>query len=327
MKNIQQQFGDYQLIHRFWHSDTADVYLGKHIPDQTPVAIKCLRGRFVGEAAENFQRHYSTLARLQHPHILNILRYGITDETAFIVTAYTPKGTLRQRHPKNTRVDPFKVLDYVQQMSEALAYLHFQGLVHRDMKPQNILVGEQEQLLLADFGTTIESYSLHPGHSHLHEFEGTILYAAPEQLQGMPCRRSDQYALAIMAYEWLCGTWPFIGTFEEITHQHLFVKPPPLAEKGFPCPPNIEHTIFKALEKDPAKRFRTIKHFANDLEWAFKIAQAKGLLEPGHSPQPPTPEPQKVTPLPNIENLPIVSKPLAKPRRQFKSLLFSEKTT
>ena len=278
--NINQQFGDYQLMHMLSHSDLADVYLGRHVRLQTPVAIKCLHGRFVGDVAEDFQRQHATLARLHHSHILTILDYGIADETAFIVTAYASKGTLRQRHPKNTRVAPFTVLDYVQQISAALAYVHDQGLVHRDVKPQNILVNEQEHLLLADFGTVVASYSLHPDDPYSREFEGTILYAAPEQLQGKPRRKSDQYALAIMAYEWLCGTWPFIGTFHEVAHQHLFVPPPPLAQKGCTCPPNIERVIFKALEKEPRQRFRTIKQFADELEWAFKVAQAKGLLEP-----------------------------------------------
>src|SRR5262249_28651430 len=135
--------------------------------------------------------------------------------------------------------------------------------------------------------------------------------------QGKPCRKSDQYALAIMAYEWLCGTWPFTGTFHEVAHQHLFVKPPPLAEKGYNCPPNIERVIFKALEKDPAQRFGTITQFADELEWAFKVAQAKGLIEPTPSTQLLTPQSRAIinpdTPVPDI-----VSKPPTQPRRQFK---------
>jgi serine/threonine protein kinase len=187
------------------------------------------------------------------------------------------------------------------------------------VKPQNILVDEQEHLLLTDFGTAVESYSLYPNHAYLHDFEGTILYAAPEQLQGKPCRRSDQYALAIMAYEWLCGTWPFIGTFHEVAHQQLFVPPPPLAEKDHICPPNIEQVIFKALEKDPEQRFRTIKQFADELEWAFKVAQAKGLLEPGPSTEPTVLQPQEVIHS-NPEQLDAVSKPPVRPQRQFKGL-------
>jgi serine/threonine-protein kinase len=300
-------------------SDVADVYLARHISMQVPVAVKCLHGCFAGDMAEDFQRQYSSLARLRHPHILSILDYGIIGETAFVVTAYVSKGTLRQYHPKNTRVAPFEVLDYVRQISEALAYMHDLGLVHRDVKPHNILVNEQEQLLLTDFGATVEAYSHHSDHSYSREFEGTILYAAPEQLQGKPCRRSDQYALAIMAYEWLCGSWPFIGTFHEVAHQHLFVSPPPLAEKGYASPANIEQVIFKALEKDPARRFRTIKQFADELEWAFKVAQAKGLLEPAPSTQSAISQPQEVIHS-DREQLHTVSKPSVQPRRQFKSL-------
>ena len=317
MHAADQQFGDYQLMRMLWQSEFADVYLGKHMLQQTPVAIKCLHGRCIGEVAENFQRQYTILAQLHHPHILAILDYGIVDEIAFTVTPYASRGTLRQYHPKGSRVALLKVLDYVQQMSEALAYVHEQGLVHRDMKPQNILIDEHEQLLLTDFGTAVESYSLHPGRSYLREFEGTILYAAPEQLQGKPRRRSDQYALAIMAYEWLCGSWPFIGTFHEVAHQHLFVTPPPLAEKGYACPPNIERVIFKALQKDPAQRFGSIKQFADEFAWALKVAQAKGLLEQPRTTQLLTSQAQ--TPIyPDTEQSQALSNSPSQSQRQFK---------
>jgi serine/threonine-protein kinase len=323
MENLHitnQQFGDYQLVRMLSHNNSAEVYLGRQVWRQILVAIKRFHGRCIGEKAQNFQRQYSIVARLQHPHILPLLDYGITDETAFVVTAYIPKGTLRQRHPKNTRVAPFTVLNYVQQISEALAYIHDLGFVHRDIKPRNILVDEQERLLLTDFGTLVASYSLHPDRSPLREFEGTVLYAAPEQLQGKPCRKSDQYALAVMTYEWLCGTWPFTGTFHEVTRQHLFAPPPPLAEKGYACPPNIERAIFKALEKDPAQRFGTIKQFADELEWALKVAQAKGLIEPTRPTQSTTSQtPEAIHP--DAEQPHVISKPPAQPHRQFKCLL------
>jgi serine/threonine protein kinase len=317
MHTTTNQFGDYQLTSMLWQSEFADVYLGKHRLQQTLVAIKCLHGRFIGEVAEDFQQQYAILARLRHPHILAILDYGIVDEVAFLVTPYASRGTLRQYQPKGSRVALLKVLDYIQQMSEALTYVHEQGLVHRDMKPQNILVNEQEQLLLTDFGTAVESYSLHPGHSYLREFEGTILYAAPEQLQGKPRRSSDQYALAVMAYEWLCGSWPFIGTFHEVAHQHLFVTPPPLAEKGYACPPNIERVIFKALQKDPAKRFGTIKQFADEFAWALKVAQARGLLEQPLT-TPPLASQRQPLLYPDTEQSHVLSNSPARSPRQFK---------
>jgi serine/threonine protein kinase len=281
MENIctqGQQLGHYQLERMLRQTQLTDVYLGRHVRQQTLVAIKCLHGRYVGNAANDFLRQYAVLARLQHPHILKIIDFGIANEIAFVVTPYAPRGSLRQHLPKGTCIDIHEAANYIQQLSSALAYVHRQGLVHRDLKPQNILIGEQNQLLLADFGTAIESYSLHRGQSYLREFEGTIIYAAPEQLQGKPRRSSDQYALAIMTYEWLTGHWPFSGTFYEIAHQHLFIDPPAMTIENYSCPPNIEQVIFKALAKAPAQRFKTIEQFADEFSWACKVAQARGLL-------------------------------------------------
>jgi serine/threonine protein kinase len=100
------------------------------------------------------------------------------------------------------------------------------------------------------------------------DFEGTVVYAAPEQLQGQPQRSSDQYALAVVAYEWLTGEWPFKGAFNDIAHQHLFDLPPRLRRKGLDIPPGVERVILKALEKDPERRFENVKTFADELEWA-----------------------------------------------------------
>jgi serine/threonine protein kinase len=306
MENIctrDQQLGHYRLERMLRQTKLANVYLGRHVQQQTPMAVKCLHGRYIGNAASDFLRQYTILAHLQHPNILKIIDFGIFNDTAFVVTPYAPKGTLRQHLPKGTRIDICKAVDYIQQLSSALAYVHRQGLVHRDLKPQNILIGEQNQLLLADFGTAIESYSLHRGQSYLQEFEGTIIYAAPEQLQGKPRRSSDQYALAVMTYEWLTGHWPFSGTFYEIAHQHLFVDPPTMTTEDYFCLPNVEQVIFKALAKVPAQRFKTIEQFADEFSWACKIAQARGLLpSKGSTIQSPISLP--ITPIP--ETLPHI---------------------
>jgi Serine/threonine protein kinase len=218
------------------------------------------------------------VAKLQHPHIMPILDYGIDDDVAFIVMKYMPLGDLRRRHPKGTQVDLAIIIEYVKQISEALQYIHEKGLVHRDVKPRNLLIGEHKELLLSDFGATTSSHSLNPVYTAHRIFEGTVPYAAPEQLQGKSRRNSDQYAVGIMVYEWLTGDWPFNGSFYEITHQHLFVAPPPLQERGVSCPANIEQVILRALEKEPTHRFPSIKRFTEELEWAYKVARAKGQL-------------------------------------------------
>lgn len=268
--------GVYHLQKLLGQSDLSEVYLAECTQNQQRVAIKLLYGRWTGEEAQRFMKQTEALMRLQHAHIVPILDYGIEDDKAFMVMPYASQGNLRQRYPRGARVPIDVILSYAQQVESALSYIHEQGLVHRDVKPHNLLIDQENTILLSDFGTTTISYSMHPQPASVHDFEGTVIYAAPEQLRGQSRRSSDQYALAVMIYEWLCGVWPFDGSFQEITHQHLFVAVPPLASKNVHCPANIEGVLQRALEKDPQQRFPSVKLFVDELTWAVKIARAKG---------------------------------------------------
>jgi serine/threonine-protein kinase len=237
-----------------------------------PVAIKFL-SRLTENDFTRFITQASVLTRLRHPHIVPVLDFGISDGTAYLVMDYAPNGHLRQHHPKGSRVPLETIVNYVKQIASALHYIHQHDLVHRDIKPHNILLGEHNEVMVSDFGISVITHSLNPQQDHTDDFEGTAPYAAPEQLLGKPRRASDQYALGIVIYEWLCGNWPFDGSFDEITRKHLFATPPSLRENGVPISPEVEQVILKALAKEPDERFENITSFATALEEASNLSK------------------------------------------------------
>jgi len=268
-ERIGQQLGEYRLGRLLGRSRFAEVYYGEHLELDIPVAIKVLNWRYIREGAGKFLDQACTLAQLEHPHIVRVLDMGIEDLTPFMVMNYAPYGTLREYFPKHTRLPLHMVVSYIKQVADALQYVHDQMLIHRDIKPHNMLLGPEKQVWLSDFGVAMLSHSIDGNRSSdTSDFEGTVVYAAPEQLQGQPQRSSDQYALAVVAYEWLTGEWPFTGTFNDIVRQHLFDLPPRLRRKGLDIPEGVERVILKALEKDPDRRFESVKAFADELEWA-----------------------------------------------------------
>jgi predicted ATPase/DNA-binding CsgD family transcriptional regulator len=265
---VGQQLGNYRLIHLLGQGNFSDVYLGQHIHLNTEAAIKVLHGQLTSQDVAGFLTEARTIARLRHPHIVQVLDFGVETQTPFLVMDYAPGGTLRQRHPTGTRLPLDTVINYVRQVAEALQYAHQEKLIHRDIKPENMLLGRNDEVLLSDFGIAImvlSSLQQAP-----QDTAGTIAYMAPEQLQGKPCPASDQYALGIVVYEWLCGERPFHGTSTELYSQHLFIPPPPLREKASTIPLPLEHVVLKALAKDPKERFASAQAFATALEESCK---------------------------------------------------------
>src|SRR5206468_2277293 len=140
-------------------------------------------------------------------------------------------------------------------------YTHKLGYIHRDVKPENLLQNQDGCVLLGDFGIATTSYYA----DRLHDKFGTALYTAPEQASGYPCAASDQYSLAAVAYEWLCGRPPFAGTMQEVLQQHRLAPPPSLASQGRVVSLAVEQVIQKALAKHPSQRFESVQHFSHML--------------------------------------------------------------
>ncbi|GAC1656606.1 MAG: hypothetical protein NVS4B7_00710 [Ktedonobacteraceae bacterium] len=301
---IEQQIGKYQLIQHIGQGGFADVYVGQHIFLNTQVAIKVMHSELASEEAEKFLAQAHTISTLDHPHIVRILDFGIENNTPFLVMDYAPYGTLRQRHPKGTQLPLSTIITYVRQIADALQYVHDQNLIHRDIKPQNMLLGPQHTLMLSDFGIAVVSESMGYRRQKIQEFEGTILYAAPEQVHGRPRMASDQYALGVVVYEWLTGDWLFHGTVEEIASQHTLVLPPPLSQSVPTISPAVEQVVLKALAKDPYERFESVQAFARALERASRLEQLPNRVR---QPTTPLPPPIHVTPSEKLAMPPSVT--------------------
>ena len=256
-----QSFGNYRLTQRLGSGGFAEVYLGRHIHLGSEAAIKLLHAQFAtaGEL-EQFRTEAQTIASLHHPHIVRLLDFGVEEGTPYLVVDYAPHGSLRQRFPLGTRLSPATILPMLLQVASALQYAHAQQVVHRDVKPENLLLGRSQEVLLTDFG--IATVAQNTSQQRTQGVAGTAAYMAPEQLQGKPRPASDLYALGIIVYEWLCGERPFQGGPLEVATQHLLTPPPPLREKVPSIAPAVEQVVLIALAKDPKERFGSVRAFA-----------------------------------------------------------------
>ena len=188
---VGQQLGNYQLIRLLGEGGFAEVYLGEHIYLGTQAAIKVTRMSLATNEMENFRTEARTIANLVHPNIVRVLEFGVQDGNPFLVMDYAPNGTLRQRHPRGLAVPLPTIIPYVQQVAEALQRAHDEKLIHRDVKPENMLLGRQNEVLLSDFGIALMA-AQNTRDQALETAAGTIGYMAPEQIQGKPRPASDQ---------------------------------------------------------------------------------------------------------------------------------------
>jgi serine/threonine protein kinase len=269
---IGQLWGNYHLIQHLGSGGFAQVYLGQHIRLGMKAAIKILKTHLAGDEINAFQREARIIANLKHEHIIRVFDFDLHNGTPYLVLDYASQGSLRQKHPFGTKLPLPLINSYVTQIASALEYAHDCRLIHRDVKPENLLLGDQGQVLLSDFGIATIA---HASNSLSKQGSvGTLAYMAPEQIQGKPRAASDQYALAIVIYQWVCGTLPFQGATTEIIAQHLAAPPPPLSKYAPECPSEVEQVILKALAKDPKARFENIRAFASAFEQACEPASS-----------------------------------------------------
>ena len=280
---VGQEVGKYRLIRKLGTGGFAEVYLGEHIELGTLAAIKLLHGSLLSASEiEQFRQEARTIARLVHPNIVRVLDFDAQGSMPYLVIDFAPGGALRQKFVPGTILPVTFVMPYVQQIAQGLQYAHDHKIVHRDIKPQNLLIGRTGDILLSDFGISVVAETT-ARQQQSQGFAGTLTYAAPEQIQGHPRPESDQYSLAMIVYEWLTGAPAFSGTLIEMMWKQVNTPPPSMRSKVPAIPPAVEQVILKALSKEPADRYPSIKAFAD----ALTQASISNTLERGTPPQAP----------------------------------------
>ncbi|TME05733.1 MAG: hypothetical protein E6I80_15985 [Chloroflexi bacterium] len=280
MEQVEQRLGNYRLIQPLGKGAFADVYLGEHLYLNTPVAIKVLRSQLDSLTLADFLSEARHVSHLVHPHIVRVFDFGLEDQAPFLVEDYAPNGNLRQLHPPGTRAPLPAIVSYVMALASALQYTHDQHVIHRDLKPENVLLGPKHEVLLSDFGLALLTSAT--ASLQIKERFGTLAYMAPELILGQPCPASDQYALAVMAYEWLSGQRPFGGSAAHLSNQHLYVVPASLCERHPEIPRAVEQVIFKGLSKNPSQRFVDVLSFATAFAEACQAVSTIFAISPPH---------------------------------------------
>lgn len=218
------------------------------------------------EAHARFRREAQAAGRLSHPNIVGVYDYGENAETAWIVMELVEGGSLKQRLDRQERFAVPEIVRLMDQVLAALAYSHGRGVVHRDIKPGNVMLTTDGTVKLADFGIArLENSSM----TQVGTVIGTPSYMAPEQLRGETVdARADIWAAGVMLYQLLTGEKPFEGGFSAVMHKALHTEPPPPSQLSVTAPRAFDAVVAKALAKRPEDRYATAIAFAEAIRAA-----------------------------------------------------------
>lgn len=315
-QRVGTRFGTFNIRHVLGVGGMAAVYYAIDTNTQQPIALKILASQLAEISAfrQRFELEAQITSLLYHPHIVPVVAYGAIDESLYIAMRYLSGGSLHDKFVLDGKVSLRDTARYLNDLAPALDYAHNQGVIHRDLKLANVLLDEEGNALLSDFGIArmLES-SLHLTES------GSVLgsphYMSPEQNEGKPLdARSDLYSLAVMVYLMITGQFPFhADTPVAIALQHV-TKPPPAPTTLNPTlPPAVDPVLLKGLAKAPSDRFASAAEFASAFERAVGDCDTQTMIHlpqlslsrptPARIPTPPPQEP--VIPLIEVVKAPI----------------------
>jgi len=261
----------YEIIHLLGHGGMNRVYLARDISNQQEVVLKFPNEDLIGNIAvfERYKREAEIGHRLHHPHVQHLLNSDEKHSDEYLVVEYIKGQTLRtvlEEHAPN----PLPVAEAIRitlQICDALAYCHAQGVFHRDIKPENIMVQEDGDIKIIDFGIALLEGARRVTWRGLSGTVGTPDYMSPEQLKGeRGIAASDLYAVGVMLYEMLCGHTPFEGeNIFAIMNQHVSQDPPSILLMNPQLSPALATVVMRAIRRDPEKRYKSVNDFLHDL--------------------------------------------------------------
>ena len=258
----------YELEELVEHGGMSTVYRGRDRLLERTVALKVLHPHFLDdpEYVERFRREARAVAQLSHPHIVGVIDRGQADGQQFIVFEYVEGENLKQLLERSGPLPVSQVIELGTQIADALAFAHAHGLVHRDVKPQNVLLDHAGDAKVTDFGIA-RSLDVEHGFTQTGTVLGTSNYLSPEQAAGAAVTpATDVYSLGVVLYELLAGEVPFHGdNLVAVAMKHVTEHAPSLLDHRTDIPPRLARAVERALEKHPDSRFPSMDAFATEL--------------------------------------------------------------
>ena len=286
-----REFGTYRITQVIGEGGMATVYLADRLSNGGQAALKVLSHQFAANESfrRRFVREYRYASAVDHPNVVRVNDVGEVDGRLYLALDYVAGKDLKTMLALEGRLDPPQALEILGQVADALDAAHAQGILHRDVKPGNVLIASGEggqpagRCYLTDFGLSKRSAGDSVAITAPGEFVGTLQYTAPEEILGKPCdHRVDVYSLGCVLYESLAGERPFPREREtEVMYGHVQDPPPTLAGRRPDLPHAVDGVIARAMAKDPEERFSSC---------AELIAAARTATGAG-APQPAAPEP------------------------------------
>jgi tRNA A-37 threonylcarbamoyl transferase component Bud32 len=293
----------YELEELLGTGGMSSVYRAHDRLLERKVALKVLHQHFTAdeEYVERFRREARAVATLSHPNIVTVIDRGENEGRQFIVFEYVEGENLKQLIQRRGAAPVATALELAMQIARGLSFAHQQGLIHRDVKPQNVLMNGDGQAKVTDFGIA-RSLDVKHGMTQTGTVLGTSDYIAPEQAQGQRVdEHTDVYSLGVVLYEMLLNEVPFPGeNFVAIAMRHINEEPPSIRDKRPDVPPRVEAAVHRAMAKDPEARFQTMADFCRELEACLAEVQGTQVAVPVVKPRRARPPRRGMSPWPLI---------------------------